>query len=133
MTGDYSKTPLVKKLGIKDGMRVKIINPPANYYDLLGEPFPEFEIAESDLDFVHHFTNSEAEFFNVFDTVKDKIKPTGMFWVSWYKKASGNRSELSGEAVRNFARKNNWIDAKVCSVDASWTAVKLVVPVKQRN
>ena len=39
-------------------MRVKIINPPANYYDLLGEPFPEFEIAESDLDFVYFFTNT---------------------------------------------------------------------------
>jgi hypothetical protein len=127
------KTPLVKKLGIKEDMRVKLINHPENYFDLLGEPFPEFEVEETDLDFVHVFTNTEIEFKTIFKAVANKMKPKGMIWVSWYKKTAGKPSELSGSFIRGFFRSRGWIDSKVCSVDNDWTALKFVVSSKSKK
>ena len=37
MTVGYSGTPLPKKLGIKPGMSMAVLNPPANLDALLGE------------------------------------------------------------------------------------------------
>jgi hypothetical protein len=34
---DYSKTPLIKKLGYKSSFRVRVINVPDDFMDLLGE------------------------------------------------------------------------------------------------
>ena len=35
LTTGYSGTPLVKKLGIKENMRIILINEPENYFELL--------------------------------------------------------------------------------------------------
>lgn len=128
----YSVTPLVKKLGLKEGMRVTLINPPINYFDLLGDPFPEFEEAEVDLDFVHLFTNNESEFQSELNALKQKIKPNGVVWVSWYKKAAKKPTELTEDIIRNYARGEGWVDVKVCAVNDDWSGLKLVIPVKDR-
>ncbi len=130
---ELAKTPLVKKLGIKDGMRVKFVNTPENYFDLLGEPFPEFEVEENNLDFVHVFTNTEADFKAIFKAITNKMKPKGMIWISWYKKTAEKPTELSGNFIREFFRSRGWIDSKVCSVDDDWTALKFVISSKQKN
>jgi hypothetical protein len=36
-TAGYSGTPLARKLGLKAGMRVRLLNPPDDYWTLLGE------------------------------------------------------------------------------------------------
>lgn len=119
-------TPLVKKLGLKDGMRAKFINAPNEYFDWLGEPFPEFEIAENELDFVHIFTNSEKELEVTLSTLGSILKPKGMIWVSWFKKAAKKESELSGNVIREKMRGKNFIDAKVCSISDDWSALKFI-------
>ena len=40
MTVGYSGTPLAKKLGIKEGMTVLVVNAPADYAELVA-PLPE--------------------------------------------------------------------------------------------
>ena len=43
MSAGYSKTPLVKKLGLKPGFKIHFVNPPENLQTLLGElPFRIF-------------------------------------------------------------------------------------------
>jgi hypothetical protein len=37
MAAGYSTNPLFKKLGIKEGASVRLINPPRNYTALIGE------------------------------------------------------------------------------------------------
>lgn len=59
----YSGTPLVKKLGVKTGMRVSFVNAPEGYASILG-PLPDgvCEPADAaDLDFVQLFTLSRGE------------------------------------------------------------------------
>ena len=86
MTLGYSGTPLVKKLGIKDGFHVLTVNGPDDYSDLL-EPLPKtVEISDAfrnDVDLIHLFTNSRNELFRQLAECVRLIKQNGSIWVSW--------------------------------------------------
>jgi hypothetical protein len=56
-----------------------------------------------------------------------------MLWVSWPKKSSAVASDLDENSIRDFALSNGLVDIKVCSVDETWSGLKLVTPVKNRK
>ena len=63
---------------------------------------------------------------------KGRIVPNGMIWVSWPKKASGVATDVTEDRIRDTALTNGLVDVKVCAVDAVWSGLKLVIPVKNR-
>ena len=84
MSSCYSNRPLVKKLGIKEGNKVRFVNVPENYFELLGE-LPEVEILKDNSNlsnFIHLFIESVEQFENQFFRLKDEIERDGMIWVS---------------------------------------------------
>ncbi len=130
----YSETPLCKKLGIKPGMLIRAVHPPADYASLVGLP-ENTQIASSDtngLDLVHVFTKSRTELLQSLIRYKDKIKPAGIIWVSWPKKASGIASEVTEDTVRELALPLGLVDIKVCAVDDVWSGLKLVIRKENR-
>lgn len=135
-TSGYSGTPLTKKLGIKENFRIRLINAPENYYELL-EPLPEnLELIEDVTcckDFIHYFTKQTSELEKDIPNLKREIKPEGMIWISWPKRAAKIQTDISEDIIRNIALKNGLVDIKVCAVDEVWSALKLVIPVKDRK
>ena len=135
MAAGYSANPLFKKLGLKDGFSVKLVNPPVNYKKLIGDISNQITFADNaaaDLDFVHFFTNSQTEFENVLPKIKEKIKKDGTIWVSWYKKSSGKVTELTENMIRDTALATGLVDVKVCAVDDDWSGLKLDFRLKDR-
>jgi hypothetical protein len=134
-TAGYSGTPLQKKLGIIPGFRIKLVNPPEYYMSLFTDlPF-DLDFSDdpgSKKDFVHFFTKLEDEYLKTLPLLKDQLKPNGMIWVSWPKKASKVSTDVTEDLVRNYAIKLGLVDIKVCAVDAIWSGLKLVIPVKNR-
>jgi hypothetical protein len=130
MTAGYSRTPLAKKLGIREGFKLLPINAPADYLQLL-EPLPEnlvlLDSAESDVDLAHLFTNSRDELFGNLAALRHLIKRDGTIWVSWYKKAAKLPTEITEENVREAAFPLGLVDVKVCAVDDKWSGLKLVI------
>ena len=129
MSSGYSKTPLIKKLGIKDKYRVRLINSPANYFDLLGELPDQVKFLSrksKEVDFIHLFAKDIKTFEKSFFKIKDEIKKDGMIWVSWYKKASKIPTDMGEDVIRNIALANGLVDVKVCAVDENWSALKIV-------
>ena len=131
------KTPLLKKLGIKPGHTVAFLNAPEDYFfeSLVGLPedldvreLPEF----GKMDFVQYFSESREEFERDFQSLKASLKKSGMLWVCWPKKASGIKSDLNGNEIRSICLPGGLVDAKVCSVDATWSGLKLVYRLKDR-
>ena len=64
MSAGYSGTPLVKKLGIKAGMKVAFVAAPSHYPELLGSLPNDLCVLQRlgrGMDFVHFFTASYAE------------------------------------------------------------------------
>lgn len=135
MAAGYSSTPLYKKLGIKKDFKVKLLNPPVNYPELIGEIAGKITVenrAIKDLDLIHLFTNSATELEEVLPQLKKLIKKDGTIWVSWYKKSSGKATDITEENIRETALAIGLVDVKVCAVDEEWSGLKLVYRLKDR-
>lgn len=131
----YSGTPLAKKLGIKSGFYVKLINAPTYYFDLftdLPAGINLTEDASTQKDFIHFFTKSEEEYLRNLPILKEQLKSNGMIWVSWPKKASKIITDITENKIRDYAIEIGLVDIKVCAVDEIWSGLKLVIPVKNR-
>ena len=70
---------------------------------------------------------SQAEFRDAFTKVGKKIQPDGMIWIAWPKKASGMKTDLTEDVIRNFALEGIFVDVKVCAIDETWSGLKLVI------
>lgn len=130
MVAGYSKTPLHKKLGIKDGARAAVINMPVHYFDILGPDAPKPEWTDAlmpDQDFVHIFTKSRVEMSDFLKEARHTIHKDGMIWVSWPKKASKVPTDVTEDVIREVCLPMGLVDIKVCAVDEVWSGLKLVI------
>jgi hypothetical protein len=135
MPAGYSSTPLVKKLGIKEGFKIRLVNQPDYYFKLLGD-MPEDISFTNDKkikkNFIHYFTRQAKELQRDIVALRNEIEPNGMIWISWPKKASKIPTDITEDVIRNLALSNGLVDIKVCAVDEIWSGLKLVIPVKDR-
>jgi hypothetical protein len=131
----YSATPLAKKLGIKDGFKIRLVNKPEYYFKLFDD-FPEGVSIKSDRktkkNLIHFFTKESSELIDNIILLKNEIELNGMIWISWPKKASKIPTDITEDTVRNLALKSGLVDIKVCAIDEIWSGLKLVIPVKDR-
>ena len=132
----YSGTPLAKKLGIKPGTLLCVVNAPADYAALL-DPLPEnvaiVREATDGLDIVHLFVKRRSELSELINIYKNKIKQNGAIWVSWPKKAARIATDITEDTVREVALPLGLVDIKVCAVDDVWSGLKLVIRKENRT
>lgn len=114
----YSGTPLLKKLGIKPGMKILVFHAPENYMLLLNAGLSNQLAAINETpDFVHLFADARTTFLKEMKTIFRFCKKNTsiIIWVSWYKKSSGKATDLTKNLIREFALQNNLVDIKVCA------------------
>lgn len=131
----YSGTPLLKKLGIKPGSKLMLVNAPDNYFQLLEADVSDQLAGKNQVpDIVHLFIKSNKEFETEMKKLQSHINknPNIVIWVSWYKKSAGIATDVTEDVIRNYALKNGLVDVKVCAVSDIWSGLKLVVPLKNR-
>lgn len=132
----YSGTPLAKKLGIKAGAKLMLINAPDHYLELFTDMPPDVYFTDNvsiENDVIHFFSKSADEYRVKLPELMKQIKPEGMIWISWPKKASKVMTDITEDLIRNFALQIGLVDIKVCAVDEVWSGLKLVIPVKDRK
>jgi len=131
----YSGTPLIKKLGIKEGHTVALINKPRGFETELGE-LPAGTRCGSrpraGTDLILFFTSSRDELKNKFGQLAGMLKGAGMLWVAWPKKASGLATDLSFEVMQRIGLEAGLVDTKICSINDIWSGLKFVIRVKDR-
>lgn len=123
----YSGTPLIKKLGIKDGAQVRFDHAPKHLPDLLGALPTGVTETSIDCDFIHAFYVERTLFEAEIGALLAAIKRDGMIWISWPKKASKVPTDMSENTVREVALPLGLVDVKVCAVDETWSGLKLVI------
>ena len=134
-TSGYSGTPLLKKLGIRPGMKILLVNEPAGYFQLLENDIRSQLLQQGAIpDFIHLFAENKKVFEREMKKAKAFIRKNSgiIIWVSWYKKSSGIVTDISEDGIRNYALANGLVDIKVCAVNEEWSALKLVVPIALR-
>lgn len=128
----YSGTPLPKKLGIKSGHRIAILNGPDHIDELL-QPLPDDvhvqrSLAEkTPLDVVLLFVAQRAELVEGLDRVRQRMVQDGGFWVAWPKRAARIRTDMTEDGVREIALPTGLVDNKVCAIDETWSGLRLVI------
>jgi hypothetical protein len=132
----YSGTPLWKKLGYKTGMSAYVDGGPENYRSLLELPSDVAvtwaRSAKSDIEFVHLFATSASELKAKLKSYRTKIVPDGVIWVSWPKKSSSVKTDITEDTIRDVALPMGLVDIKVCAVDEVWSGLKLVIRRERR-
>lgn len=131
----YSGTPLLQKLGIKSGMRAVFIGAPANYRKLLGELPDDVAVlsrAGKDMDFMHLFCARQSDLHRRLHGARAALARDGTLWISWPKKASGRKTDLTEAVVRAAGLGAGLVDVKICAVDETWSGLKFVYRLKDR-
>ena len=131
----YSGTPLVKKLGIKDGFGVALLHVPDEVKTELRNALLKCRretVASKDLDFILLFAKSRAGLELELLPAAKALAPAGMLWISWPKKSSGVPTDLTENMIRQSGLDAGLVDVKVCAVTDVWSGLKFVIPVKNR-
>ena len=130
MPAGYSGTPLAKKLGLKPGDLVCLLDAPAGFSKLL-EPLPEGVRFATRFDkaarLVHVFATRKSGLAKVLASCRKRLAPDAGVWVSWPKKASKMETDITENVIRSVALPMGLVDIKVCAVDETWSGLKLVV------
>jgi hypothetical protein len=132
----YSSRTLVEKLGIRPATRVVALGAPATYASLLGA-LPPGATLHSRLPatsgFIHRFVRRRDELAADFPRLARALTDDGSLWISWPKRASGVKTDLTEDVVRELGLKQGLVDVKVCAVDEVWSGLKFVRRVKNRG
>jgi hypothetical protein len=132
----YSGTPLVKKLGFKNGFRAGLVNSPKAFQKEL-RPLPDdvkmfTGVVPKGVDLIVLFTDSQQTLLKEFPRLARKLVQNGMLWIAWPKKASGVNTDLSESIVRGIGLDCGLVDVKICAVNDVWSGLKFVYRLKDR-
>jgi hypothetical protein len=132
----YSGTPLPKKLGIKEGSRIALVNAPKDFESELGELPDNVEFIKrpaKSLDIILFFVLTERALARDFAKLAARLTANGMIWIAWPKKSSGVTTDLSEQRVRQIGLDTGLVDVKVCAIDDTWSGLKFVYRLKDRS
>lgn len=121
-----SGTPLATKLGVGPGSRLALLGAPEGWECELPLGVVLTHQARGHADVVLAFFTRRAALTRRVDALGALIFPSGGLWIAWPKKASGRITDLSDDAVRQTALGRGLVDNKVCAVDETWSALRLV-------
>ncbi len=130
MSTAYSGTPLVKKLGLRDGQRVWFDAMPESVADEIDEYALELTFVSDPaegIDAAHVFVTERADLEAKLAALRQQIAPDGQVWVSWPKQAAKVPTDITEDTIREVALPLGFVDTKVCAVDETWSGLKLVI------
>lgn len=131
----YSATPLAKKLGIRAGSRVGLIQAPDSFEETLAPLPPDVQLsrrARGVFDVIVFFNRRASDLRRRFAKLAQRLQPAGGLWVAWPKKSSGVATDLTFEVVQETGLEAGLVDNKVCAVDETWSGLRFVYRLADR-
>ena len=130
VTIGYSRTPLAKKLGIKEGNRVLLVAAPRGYEQLVA-PLPRDVHFEDNpcqaVAIAHVFVTWKKDLQKRLAALRKNLNSEAPIWVSWPKKSAQVPTDITESTIREVALPLGFIDVKVCAVTEVWSGLKLVL------
>ncbi len=128
----YSGTPLIKKLGMKPGMRGSILDLPDDAAPLFADaPIDLISRLSGEFDYIHVFASRRAPLAKRMAQAKQRLRADGMLWVSW-PKGGKLGTDLNENVVREIGLGLGLVDVKVAAVDETWSGLKFVYRLRDR-
>jgi hypothetical protein len=128
----YTGTPLPKKLGIKAGHKVCLLNAPGGFVRRLSAE--DVRIAHDlrlpPVDVVVLFVDRLADLERRFADITNRLHPSGGFWVAYPKARRG--CDIDDEVVRRIALACGMVTNKVCTM-GEFVGIRLVLRAEHRD
>lgn len=130
----YSGTPLARKLGIGEGMKVLCLDAPADF------TIPELPAAaelarragKGPYPVALVFVREAADVKPRFARAAARVAEGGAVWMVWPKKSSGVVTDVTEDVLRALILPTGFVDTKVCAVDSTWSGLRFVLRVSRR-
>jgi hypothetical protein len=133
----YSTTPLPQKLGIKPGSRVLFLSAPPEFESALGDlpanVTASTRASKQSADVIVLFCRDLKTLQQKFDPARAALDDSGGLWIAWPKKASGVKTDLTENIIRDLALAAGLVDNKVCAIDDTWSGLRLVIRLEDRK
>ena len=129
----YSGTPLARKLGIGEDDEIAVLGATDGFADrlagqLTGEAVFHTDINEAALfDVIVMFVTWRAELEAELDRLRSHMAPACGLWIAWPKRASKVPTDMTDNVIREIALPTGLVDNKVCAIDETWSALRLVI------
>jgi predicted SnoaL-like aldol condensation-catalyzing enzyme len=121
-------TSIVKKLGVKPGMRALVLGAPSGYLESLA-PLPGGVVVSKTVGgnhgFVQFFASKKAEIEKSKKKLLESADPGALVWISYPKKSSRVESDLSREVVWAAMEETGWRPVSQIAIDEVWSALRL--------
>ncbi|WP_202865402.1 hypothetical protein [Ornithinimicrobium sufpigmenti] len=86
MTEARQQRTVAQKMGVRAGTRAHVVGAPASA--LAAMSLPDLEVTDAldgEFDYLHLFVTRQEQLSAQFGTLRDRLGPGGMLWVSWPK------------------------------------------------
>ena len=122
-----ANSPLLKKLGVKPGYRLLVLNAPDGYLDQL-TPLPEkAELAtkgKGPFDDVQLFVKNKAQVDHDAAKAMQAVKARGLLWIAYPKKSSKIETDISRDVGWETMKKADWEGVAIVAIDETWSALR---------
>jgi len=125
---------LQSKLGLKPDQTAYILNIPSDYEKKLPQAIPLLDVTmiNQDFDWLQAFYTDRLKLTEGIGLIKGKMSKLGQLWISWPKKSSELKSNLSDNTVRDIGLSVGLVDVKIVAIDETWSGLKFVYRIKDR-
>jgi hypothetical protein len=143
----YAGAPLPKKLGIKPGMVLTLIDAPSGFEALIGPLPPGVDLRRGSLkaatasgeraggrrggaagpgpsDHIIWFVTNRKSLTAGIRGVAGGMAAKGGLWIAWRKKTSGAATDVSFREVQRAGLAHGLVDFKIAAVDPTWSALR---------
>ena len=125
----YAGTPLAKKLGLKPGSTLALLDAPG------GWRVPELPAGVQviggrasvlrDADVIVAFCRSSADVAELASSAP-ALAAGSALWLAWPRKAAGHVSDVTENLLREILLPTGLVDVKVAALDTDWSGLKFV-------
>jgi hypothetical protein len=126
-------TPLPKKLGIRHGHNVVLLNAPTGFeraLDVADTVRVSHSLRFAPANVVVIFVDSIPDLERRFADIAARLHPAGGLWVAWRHRSS---RRITQDVIRQIALAGGMVDNKLCAIDAVWSGMRLVVRPENRD
>lgn len=123
---------LARKLGIGADDEVAVIGAPGWFEDTLAA-IPDIASLHTDLadnaryDVIIMFITERAELEAELSRLRARMAPACGLWIAWPQRTARVPTDVTDDVVREVALPTGLVDSKMCAIDATWTALRLVI------
>lgn len=120
-------TPLARKLGIKPGATVALLDAPAEW--ALAD-LPDGVVVRRRpagcADVIIAFCDRLAKVHQRLPAALQALATDGSLWIAWPRRAAGHTSDITDNELRAIVLPSGLVDTKVAALDEDWSGLKFV-------